>query len=153
MVKPRRAPLVRSMRVQDFLAQVHQGVAARLGAEYGGFDSRQRFSYLQYFRGSPDVHYEVWAQRRTGRLEIGLHFEGERDANYAAIEALALRAGDIQAALGPEYEIEEWTKQWTRLHRTFEAQALTSELADDAAERAVALMRALEPILDEMDLR
>ncbi|MEX2245167.1 MAG: hypothetical protein WEC75_00605 [Dehalococcoidia bacterium] len=142
-----------SLRVRDFLALVHEGVLSRLGKRLDGMETRQRFGYVQYYRGTPDVHYEVWAQRKTGRLEIGLHFEGERDANYRAAELLALRAPDITARIGPEYELEEWTKVWTRLHRTSEAAALTEELADDAAERVAALIRGMEPVIDEMGLR
>ena len=142
-----------SLRVRDFLALVHEGVRGRLGPKLDGMAWRQRFSFVQYYRGSPDVHYEVWAQRKTGRIEIGLHFEGERDRNYQAAELLALRAPDIQASIGSGYELEEWTKTWTRLHCTFEAQSLTAELADDAAERVVALIHGMEPIIDQMELR
>ncbi len=122
-------------------------------AALDGFETRQRFGYLQFFRGSPAIHYEVWAQRKTARVEIGLHFEGERDRNYEAAELLAMRASDVQAAIGPEYELEEWTPVWTRLHRSFAAPSLTPELADEAAERVVALMRGLEPIIEQMELR
>ena len=142
-----------SLRVRDFLALVHEGVRARLGADLDGMAWRQRFSFVQYYRGSPDVHYEVWAQRKTGRLEIGLHFEGERDRNYAAAEALAARAPDIQSRVGAAYELEEWTKSWTRLHSSSDATSLTPELADDAAERVCALIRGMEPIVDQMGLR
>ena len=138
------------MRVHDFLALVHDGMVARLGDALDGFDWRQRFGYVQYYRQVPAVHYEIWVQRKTARLEIGLHFEGERDANYAAAEALAIRAPDVQARIGPEYELEEWTAQWTRLHRSFSAPALTPQLADDAAGHAFALMQGMEPILDQM---
>jgi hypothetical protein len=144
---------VGSLTIRDFLVLVHEGVAARLGPELDGFDTRRRFGYLQYFRGSPAIHYEVWAQRKTARVEIGLHFEGERDRNYEAAELLALRAPDVQAAIGPEYELEEWTQVWTRLHRSFDAPSLTPELADEAAGRVVTLMRGLEPIIDQMELR
>lgn len=153
MAKPRRATATPSLRIRDFLALVHQGVAAQFGPSLGGLDWRQRFGYLQYYRGSPAVHYEVWVQRKTERLEIGLHFEGQRDANYAAAAALAGRAPDVQARIGPAYELEEWTPQWTRLHRAFPAPALTAELAADAAGRAVALITGMEPLLDEMGLR
>jgi len=154
MAKVKRAAAnARSMRVRDFLAAVHEGVEARLGPSLDGMSWRQRFGFLQYYRGKPDVHYEVWVQRKTQRLEIGLHFEGERDRNYEAAELLAMRAPDVQANIGPEYELEEWTKQWTRLHRTFDAPSLTPELAGEAAERVVALMRGMEPIIDQMELR
>ncbi len=153
MAKPARAAAASSLRIRDFLALVHQGIVARLGSSLGGLDWRQRFGYLQYYRGAPAVHYEVWVQRKTQRLEIGLHFEGERDANYAAAAALAERAPDVQARIGAEYELEEWTQKWTRLHRSTGAPALTPELADDAAERAAALIAGMEPLLDEMALR
>ena len=142
-----------SLTIRNFLALVHEGVASRLGPALDGFETRQRFGYLQFFRGSPDIHYEVWAQRKTARVEIGLHFEGDRERNYEAAELLALRAPDVQAAIGPEYELEEWTPVWTRLHRSFDAPALTPDLADDAAERVVALIRGMEPIIDQMELR
>jgi hypothetical protein len=95
----------------------------------------------------------VWVQRKTARLEIGLHFEGARDDNYAAAEALAIRAPDVQARIGPEYELEEWTQQWTRLHRSFPATSLTPELAAEAADRTVALIEGMEPILDQMEIK
>jgi hypothetical protein len=154
MARRRSTTTEPSLRIRDFLALVHDGVAQRLGEKLDGFESRQRFGYVQYYRGKPDVHYEVWVQRRTQRLEIGLHFEGpDRDRNYECAEVLAMRSPDVQRAVGPEYELEEWTKQWTRLHRSFEAPALTPALADEAAARAVALIRGMEPIIDQMELR
>lgn len=148
----RRATAEPSLKIVEFLALVHEGVAAALGKRLDGFSSRQRFGYVQYYRRTPGVHYEVWVQRKTARLEIGLHFEGEREDNYAAAELLALRAPDVQAAIGPEYELEEWTSKWTRLHRSFAAPSLTADLAADAARRTVALIRGIEPILDQMEV-
>ncbi len=143
-----------SLRIRDFLALVHEGMTARLGVNLDELDWRQRFGYLQYFRGDPAVHYEIWVQRKTERLEIGLHFEGaDHDRNYEAAALLGGRASEIVAAVGPEYELEEWTAQWTRLHRSFAAPALTPELAEDAAERAAALIAAMEPIIEELGLR
>ena len=151
MAKQRRAPSTPSLRIRDFLALVHEGMIRGLGDDLGGMSWRQRFGFLQYYRATPAVHYEIWVQRKTERLEIGLHFEGDRDANYAAAELLAIRAPDIQARC-PGYELEEWTAQWTRLHRSFAAPALTPELAADAATHACALMAGMEPILDQMEI-
>ena len=150
MAKPRRASLP-SLRIRDFLALVDESVSPRIG---DGFTSRQRFGYLQYYRGDAGIHYEIWVQRKTERLEIGLHFESpDRDRNYAAAEALADQAPRIVAAVGPEYELEEWTKVWTRLHRSFRAPALTPELAAEAADHAAALIVGMEPIIDRIGLR
>lgn len=153
MAKPRRST-VPSLRIREFLSLVHEGMVTRLGAKLGGLAWRQRFGYLQYYRGDPAIHYEIWVQRKTERLEIGLHFEGpDRERNYEAAALLAERAPEIVAAAGPEYELEEWTAQWTRLHRAFTAPALTPELAAEAAERGAALILAMEPIIDELGLR
>jgi hypothetical protein len=59
----------------------------------------------------------------------------------------------VQRQVGSGYELEEWTKSWTRLHRSSDAPALTPELADAAAESVCALMRGMEPIIDQMGLR
>ncbi len=149
----RRSAAADSLTIRDFLALVHDGVLAALGTRLDGLDTRQRFGYLQYYRGAPAIHYEVWVQRKTARMEIGLHFEGERERNYAAAEILAMRAPDVIAAVGPEYELEEWTERWTRLHRSFAAPTLTPDLAGEAAAHVLALIRGMEPILDEMELR
>jgi hypothetical protein len=141
------------MTVRDFLALVDDGLRKQLGQKCNRFESRQRFGYLQYWQGEHWMHYEVWVQRKTQRLEIGLHFEGDRDRSYAAAELLAQHAVDVAEAVGPEYELEEWTTSWTRLHRSFSAPALTPELADDAARQASDLIQGMEPLLKKVGLR
>lgn len=142
------------MRIADFLAVVHGVLTREMGVELVGFGSRQRFGYLQYFRGDPGVHYEIWVQRKTQRLEIGLHFEmADSERNYAAAAALGERAPEVVARVGPAYELEEWTKTWTRLHRSFAAPVLTEALASQAAADAAALIRGMEPLIEELGLR
>jgi hypothetical protein len=152
-MSPRRrtAPTAPSLRIRDFLALVDDGVRERLGRGYAALSMRQRFGYVQYAEGDPSIHYEVWAQRKTARVEIGLHFEGtDRERNYAIAAMLAGRAADVVAAVGPEYELEEWTAQWTRLHQTVAAPSLTPELAGEVAGRLVALMQGMRPLLREV---
>lgn len=147
----------KSLRVVDFLALVDEGVREGLGKQYAAFESRQRFGYVQYWPGPGPrehwMHYEIWVQRKTQRLEIGLHFEGDRERSYAAAGLLAERAADVAAAVGPEYELEEWTASWTRLHRSFAAPVLSVELATEAADRVCDLIRGMEPLLKEVGLR
>ncbi len=167
---PSRAVRVKSMTIREFLALVDDGVRGGLGKQYAAFESRQRFGYVQYARAEPGrgspfeggarratqagwMHYEIWVQRKTQRLEIGLHFEGDRERSYAAAGLLAERAIDIAAAVGPEYELEEWTAAWTRLHRSFAAPVLSAELAADAASNACQLIRGMEPVLKKVGLR
>jgi hypothetical protein len=162
---PRPARHAKSLTIRDFLALVDDGVRDGLGKQYASFESRQRFGYVQYWRGAPFqdrshrasqsgwMHYEIWVQRKTQRLEIGLHFEGDRDRSYAAAELLAERALDITAAVGPEYELEEWTPSWTRLHRSFSAPTLTPTLAAEAGRHACDLIKGMEPVLKKVGLR
>jgi hypothetical protein len=137
---------------------VHDVLAKRLPKPLRRYEWRVRSSLLQVYFGEPSVHYEVWVQRKTGSIEIGLHFEGEREENYRWAETLAPRSLEIQAKLGPNVELEEWTKSWTRLHeqRRFgggdtwkPSRDLTEELAEDVAERLAAFIETMEPILAE----
>jgi hypothetical protein len=160
-----RAARVKSLTVRDFLALVDEGMRERLGREYARFETRQRFGYVQYWRGEPFaeggrraaqsgwMHYEIWVQRKTQRLEIGLHFEGDRERSYAAAALLAENIDAVIDAVGPDYELEEWTPSWTRLHRSFAAPSLTPDLAAEAAEHGAALIRGMEPIIAGLKLR
>lgn len=150
---PCRAPspglLWRDMerRPHEFLARIRDLACDKLGQEAAIFQARIRFSLLQFYRQDPRIHYEVWLQRKTGRIEIGLHFEGEREDNYRWAETLSRRMVEIQAQLGPSMELEEWTRSWTRLHETLPLGVLAEETAQDVAARLVRLIRVMEPIL------
>jgi hypothetical protein len=160
-----RPTRVKSLTIRDFLALVDDGVRDALGRDYASFESRQRFGYVQYWRGDPFqgggrraaqsgwMHYEIWVQRKTQRLEIGLHFEGDRERSYAAAALLADHMPAVIDAIGPDYELEEWTPSWTRLHRSFAAPSLTPDLAAEAAEHAAALIEGMEPIITKLELR
>jgi hypothetical protein len=112
-------------------------------------------SLLQVYYGTPEVHYEVWVQRKPRAIEIGLHFEGERESNRRWADALAARAAQIQAALGPHAELEQWTRSWTRLHGTRPIvgedwrpkRDLTPELVREVAARLARYIAVLEPIV------
>lgn len=138
------------MRVRDFLLAVRDEARPLLDGDLAAFQDRQRFSLLQFFRDDPAVHYEVWVQRKTGRLEIGLHFEGPREFSYGWAAALAERAPEVAARTGPGYELEEWTQSWARLHRSFPLPDLTPESVAGTARRLVDLMRSTAPLLDEL---
>ncbi len=152
------AALWHHLHLQNFLMHVHDVLAERLPKRLRGYKWRARSSLLQVYFGDPAVHYEVWVQRKTGAIEIGLHFEGEREENYRWAETLAPRALEIQAQLGPSVELEEWTQKWTRLHesRPFAgrdewkpSRDLTEELAEQVAERLARFIEVLEPIVAE----
>ncbi len=150
------AALWHHLHLQNFLMHVHDVLAKRLPKSLRKYEWRVRSSLLQVYFGEPAVHYEVWVQRKTGTIEVGLHFEGEREENYRWAETLAPRALEIQAQLGPSVELEEWTRKWTRLHesRPFAggddwrpSRDLTEELAEEIAERLARFIEVLEPIV------
>jgi hypothetical protein len=138
------------MRIRDFLHLTYDALPAQLPDELREHHWRVRWSLLQIYFDSPAVHYEVWVQRKTGRIEIGLHFEGDPDANQRWAQALAPRALEIQSRLGPGVELEEWTRSWTRLHETRAIEGdLTPALAEQVAGRLAEFIEALEPLLAE----
>ncbi len=152
------AALLHHGHIREFLFAVHDAFARRSRKPRRKHEWRVRPSLLQVYFDEPAVHYEVWVQRKTWSIEIGLHFEGEREVNYRWAAALAPRALEIQAQLGPGMELEEWTSKWTRLHESRPLSGdpkrpiklvLTEELVADVAERLARFVHVMEPILKE----
>jgi hypothetical protein len=138
------------VRIRDFLLLAYDTFTRRVAKRYRNHQWRVRFSLLQVYFENASVHYEVWVQRKTGRIEIGLHFEGEPDDNFRWAAALAPRALEIQSKLGPSVELEEWTRSWTRLHETRSMEGkLTEALAAEIGRRLVEFVETLEPIVEE----
>lgn len=138
------------MRIRDFLSIVYDALSKELPEPLRKHQWRIRWSLLQIYFDAATLHYEVWVQRKARRIEIGLHFEGEREENQRWASALGGRALEIQAQLGPTVELEDWTASWTRLHETRPlAGDLTDELATEIAQRLARFIQVLEPILAE----
>jgi hypothetical protein len=137
------------MRFDDFLLRVRELAEARLPADAPRFQGRLRLSLIQLYQDDPRVHYEVWIQRKTGRIEVGLHFEGEKETNRRWAEALGGRVLELRAQLGSGVELEEWTSSWVRLHQTVPLRKLDDGLAEEVAELLALLIRVMEPILAE----
>ena len=127
---------------------VLQHTMDRLPPDLRDARSRIRSVWLQLHYHTPRVHYEVWLARKIERIEIGLHFEGPRDVSYLWAERIAPYMPEIQAALGPAVELEEWTSSWTRLHQTLPYDPLTETLADEVAARLAATITTLQPIIE-----
>ncbi len=136
------------MRVRDFMSLVLERTTALLPPELRHFNARIRFVWLQLHYWTPKLHYEVWLTRKTGRIEIGLHFEGERQFSYRWSEVMAARMPEIQARLCPQAELEEWTPSWTRIHQTIPYDPLSEPLADEVARRLAETITVLQPIVE-----
>ncbi len=137
------------MKVADFMALVHDRTLARLPADLRrGCTARIRFVWFQVHYHSPKVHFEVWLTRKTGRIEIGLHFEGPREFSYRWAELMAPHMPEIQARLGPGVELEEWTSSWARLHQTLPYDPVSEALADEVSRRLAEMIAVLQPIVE-----
>lgn len=137
------------MRVAEFMSLVHDRTLAALPeALRDGVNARVRFVWLQLHYHSPKVHYEAWLTRKTGRIEIGLHFEGPRDFSYRWAELMAPHMSEIQARLGPQVELEEWTAAWTRIHQTLPYDPLSDALAGEVSDRLSQTIAVLQPIVE-----
>ena len=137
------------LRVRDFMPMLLERTTQLLPPELRDFNARIRFVWLQIHYWTPKIHYEVWLTRKTGRIEIGLHFEGERELSYRWAEVMAARMPEVQARLGPQVELEEWTPSWTRIHQTIPYDPLSEPLADEIAGRLAQTIAVLQPIVEE----
>jgi hypothetical protein len=138
-----------AMRTAEFMPLVEEKVLSLLpDALREGLTSRIRSVWLQMHYHSPKVHYEVWLTRKTGRIEIGLHFEGTREFSYRWAELMSGHAPEIYGGLGPDVEIEEWTQSWTRIHQSMPYDPLSEPLAEEVARRLAEMITVLQPIVE-----
>ena len=110
-------------------------------------ESRLRSSMVQLYFGDSRQHYELWLRHRDGLVELGLHFEGERDDSRARIAHVAERMPALLEGLGPEVEVEEWTERWTRVHETLPLRQLTEDYARELGTRLARYVEVLEPLV------
>lgn len=141
-------PPGKPLRVHDFLSLVLDRATELLPPALRGFSGRVRSVWLQLHYWTPKVHYEVWLTRKTGRIEVGLHFEGEREFSYRWAEVMAPHMPEVQARLGPQVELEEWTSSWTRIHQTLPYDPLSEPLVDEVARRLAETISVLQPIVE-----
>ncbi len=141
------------LRTRDFLERVEERTLSALAGQFDKPVSRVVFTSLQVHFGEPHLHYEVWPVRKTGQLEIGLHVEGPQEWSRETAARLSTRADDLRSALGSAYELEDWTASWCRLHRTVPLPKLTDDAVDDVAAHLLHLIRAVQPILSDLDLQ
>ncbi|MEX2236345.1 MAG: hypothetical protein WEB00_02230 [Dehalococcoidia bacterium] len=138
------------LSVGGFLDLVEGAYLRSVSGEPG--TTKRVWSLLQVSYGNKDVHWEVWPQNKTGQVEIGLHFEAERETSYAWATRLGEFAGTIFAELGPRAELEEWTSSWARLHETLPFTRLSEELAEEVGARLAAYVTVLAPLLEQADI-
>jgi hypothetical protein len=141
-----------ALKAREFLFFTEDLTVAALPPELAAAERKVMWTVLQLSYGNPLVHFELQPQPSRGIVELGLHFEGETDANEAGALLLAGRTHEIRAALGPEWELEEWTASWRRLHRTFPFTRLTAALGREIAEEMAKAITVLAPLVRGMEM-
>jgi len=102
---------------------------------------------LQLHWGEPRVHFELQPMMGRRLIEAGLHFEGPAAMNEAWAAALGSRADDLIPTLGFEWDLEDWTKSWRRLHRPYHFERLTADLGREVAAELGRAMVELYPFI------
>ncbi len=144
------APL---MNVQDFLRQIPELLRSQLPQELREFQAVGPVGSLMKFHyGEPSIHYEVWVQRRVSLVEVGLHFEGNADANDRYLEGLSAHFVEIRAALGPDVEAEQWTRSWTRIHQSVPLSPLEEDFLLEVSSQLARMITVLQPMVQEVSL-
>jgi hypothetical protein len=132
------------LKNRDFLELVRLRATERLvlTPEY-----RLRGSLIQLYYDAPEQHYEVWLRPQAGLVELGLHFEGEREDNHRRLAAVAEAMPLVVAALGDGVDIEEWTERWTRVHETLPLRALDEAFTREVGDRLARYAEVLQPLV------
>jgi len=140
------------VRSSDFLARVVQAVRLQLPAEWQEFETDGFGHLVKLYYGDPSVHFEVWVQGKTSRVEVGLHFEADKATNDRFLAHFAGRFVEVQAALGPRLELDEWTRTWGRIHEMVPFTVLDEPLVELVATRLAQMITVLQPMLVEAPL-
>lgn len=137
------------VRSADFLSHVVQAVRPKLPTEWQRFEINGFGSLVKLYYGDPSVHFEVWAQSKTSRVEVGLHLEADQATNDQLMAYFAGRFIEVQAALGPRLELDEWTRTWGRIHEMVPFTVLDEALVEHVARRLAQMITVLQPMLAE----
>ena len=147
MTSPNSAP----MKTREFLEVLADLVRQQLPAELSDFQTPRRVtSLIKLYYDDPSTHYEVWVQKRKKEVEVGLHFEADPESNFGQLEMLSQRSEEIRASLGPEFEIGDWDRGWTRAHETVPLEPLNDDFLVELSFKLSAMIRTLEPMLRQV---
>lgn len=134
-----------------FLAAVAREVSTYFEQHGNPVRSRVRSHLAQLWWGSDSsVHYEMAIHERSGRIELGLHFESNTTRNrslYAGFDRYLL---EIQNALGDGIWLEDWDKGWVRLYETQPLAPLDEARVYALAGRFCEIMECLQPIYETL---
>jgi hypothetical protein len=139
------------LRPPAFLAAVAREVAAYFVQRGNPVRSRVRSHLAQFWWGSDNsVHYEIALHERSGRIELGLHFESDPTRNRALYAGFDRYLLEIQNALGDGIWLEDWDKGWVRLYETQPLAPIDEARVYALAGRFCEIMECLQPIYETL---
>ncbi len=140
------------MRIQTFQVSLVDKTRKLLPRKLKNFEPRSFFTIVKLSYKNPRLHYEVWVRGKEERLiEMGLHFEADKETNDALLVYFESRAIEIHAELGPRVEIERWTNSWSRVHEVIPYKTLDEDLVNALAKKLAKMIAVLQPILEEYE--
>jgi hypothetical protein len=137
------------MRIQQFQVSLVEQTRKQLPRTLRNFDARSFFTIVKLSYTRPKIHYEVWVRGKERLIEIGLHFEADKETNDALLAYFNELTLPVHAELGPRIEIEQWTNSWSRVHEVVPYESLDSALVDMLAEKLARMIAVLQPMLNE----
>lgn len=135
------------LKAKDFLFATEEAAIAALEGPPPP-ERRVMWTILQYHFGEPWIHYELQPQVGRRRVEVGLHFESAAEQSERAAHHLAQEASWLLPSLGNEWELEEWTGSWRRLHRTIPFEVLNADTVTETADAFARLIDLTAPVLE-----
>ncbi|MBI4789552.1 MAG: hypothetical protein HY782_21185 [Chloroflexi bacterium] len=139
------------MRIQEFQVTLVEKTRKQLPRALRAFEPRSFFTIVKLSYRNPKLHYEVWVRGPQRLIEIGLHFEADKQTNDALLRYFNSRALEIHDALGPRIEIEQWTNSWSRVHEVVPYESLDVPLVNLLADKLARMIAVLQPMLNEFE--
>ncbi|MBI3538576.1 MAG: hypothetical protein HY070_13595 [Chloroflexi bacterium] len=136
------------MRIQKFQVSLVENTRKLLPRSLRKFEARSFFSIVKISYRNPKLHFEVWVRGKEQLIEIGLHFESEKQINDALLAYFNSRALEIHAELGARIEIEQWTNSWSRVHEVVPYNTLDADLVSQLSMKLAKMIKVLQPMLD-----
>ena len=136
-----------TLKAREWVFACEDLAMAALPAAFPRPQRHVEWTMLQLHYGDPKVHFELQPMVARGRAELGLHFEGTVEANDLWAAHIACHSDEVVAGLGSEWELEEWTASWRRLHRVFPFEKLTTSLSREVGAELHRALITLQPLV------
>jgi hypothetical protein len=133
-----------------FFRELPEKLRSTLPEDLRGFTFKPQGSLAQLYFQDPRIHYEAWFNWRSGRVGIGLHFEGDETTNDRLFRAFDRRIVEIKARLGDTIDLERWDRGWSRIYESWPCEKVDRPFREQITTRLSQIIRVLQPMLEEL---